>query len=154
VTEEHRIGLRRPAAEVGDRYELHASFEVDPFDLYGRHHEVERAEADVGVTRLTDGLHVDVRVSAAIRTTCDRTLEPTELDLEFGDSEFLPGSYSRELCVEDWTLDLRCYVARVLPSEVPMQVFSPGTQPVEPPAESGEIDPRWRGLDGLFASRR
>jgi uncharacterized metal-binding protein YceD (DUF177 family) len=149
---EYLIPLRRPGAEPGDHHELHASFEADPVELYGRHHEVEEAEADIGVTRLTDGLHVDLRVRTVIRTTCDRTLEPTELRLEFGDSEFLPGPTSRELCVEDWTLDLRRYTERALPSEVPMQVFCPGTRPVEPPGDEGQIDPRWRGLDGLFAS--
>jgi uncharacterized protein len=149
---EHLIPLRKPGAEPGDRHELHASFEVGPVGLYGRHHEVEEAEADVGVTRLTDGLHVDLRVRTVIRTTCDRTLEPTELRLEFGDSEFLPGPYNRELCVEDWTLNLTRYTERALPSEVPMQVFCPGTQSVEPARGEGEIDPRWRGLDGLFAS--
>lgn len=148
----HLIPLRRPGAQAGDRHELHASFDVSPFDLYGRHHEVEEAEADVGVTQLTDGLHVDLRVRVVIGTTCDRTLDPTELRLDFGDSEFLPGPNNRELCIEDYTLDVRCYAERVLPGEVPMQVFSPGTEPVRPSGDDEEIDPRWRGLDGLFAS--
>ena len=148
----HLIPLRRPGAQAGDRHELHASFDVSPLDLYGRHHEVEEAEADVGVTQLTDGLHVDLRVRVVIRTTCDRTLDPMELRLEFGDSEFLPGPNNRELCIEDYTLDVKCYAERVLPGEVPMQVFSPGTEPVRPANDGEEIDPRWRGLDGLFAS--
>jgi uncharacterized protein len=146
------IPLRRPGAGVGDRHELRADFGVEPFDLYGRHHEVTEARATVGVTRLSEGLHLDLKVSVVVRTTCDRTLEPTELQLEFGDSEFLPGPYNRELSVEDWTLDLRRYTERALPNEVPMQVFSPGTAPVEPVGGSDEIDPRWRGLGGLFAS--
>jgi uncharacterized metal-binding protein YceD (DUF177 family) len=146
------IPLRRPGAEVGDRYELHADFVVEPFDLYGRHHEITEAEADVGITRLSEGLHLDLHVCVAVRTTCDRTLEPTELRLEFGDSEFLPGQNNRELSVRDWMLDLRRYTERVLPTEVPMQVFCPGTQPVEPAGGGDEIDPRWRGLGGLFAS--
>ncbi len=146
------IPLRRPGAEVGDRHEEHASFGVEPFDLYGRHHDVTEAEADVGVTRLSEGLHLDLRVCVAVRTTCDRTLDPTELQLEFGDSEFLPGPYNRELCVEDWTLDLRRYTELALPNEVPMQVFCPGTEPVEPAGGSDDMDPRWRGLGGLFAS--
>jgi hypothetical protein len=87
-----------------------------------------------------------------VRTTCDRTLEPTELQLEFGDSEFLSGPNSRELSVQDWTLDLGRYTERALPNEVPMQVFCPGTVPVEPATAGDEIDPRWRGLGGLFAS--
>jgi hypothetical protein len=33
-----------------------------------------------------------------------------------------------------------------------MQVFCPGTEPVEPDSQEDEIDPRWRGLDDLFAS--
>ena len=85
------ISLRRPGADVGDRHELHADFDVEPFDLYGRHHEVTEAEADVGVTRLSEGLHLDLRVRVIVHTTCDRTLEPTELRLEFGDSEFRSG---------------------------------------------------------------
>src|SRR5215217_2731510 len=121
------IPLRRPGAEVGDTSEVHAEFSVAPFDLYGRHHEVTQAEADVGVTRLAEGLHLDVLIRATVLTTCDRTLEPTELDL---------GRYTQ----------------RALPNEVPMQVFSPGTEPVQPAGEGDEVDPRWRGLDGLFAS--
>ncbi|MEW6638815.1 MAG: hypothetical protein AB1425_18585, partial [Actinomycetota bacterium] len=115
-------------------------------------HEVEEAEASLGVTRVTEGLHLDVRVRAVVRTTCDRTLEPAELVVEFGDSELLSGPDDAELCVEDWAIDLRRYTARALPAEVPMQVFRPGTEPVGPEDASEEIDPRWRGLDDLFAS--
>ena len=65
-------------------------------------------------------------VRATVLTTCDRTLEPTELELEFGDSELLSGPDDPELSVEDWDLDLARYAGRALPNEVPMQVFSPG----------------------------
>jgi uncharacterized protein len=146
------IPLRRPGVEVGVRHEIRAAFGVEPFELYGRYHEIAQADATVGVTRLAEGLHLDLLVRAIARTTCDRTLEPTELRLEFGDSEFLSGPNSRELCVQDWTLDLGRYTERALPNEVPMQVFCPGTEPVEPATAGAEIDPRWRGLDGLFAS--
>ena len=44
----HLIPLRRPGAEVGDTHEVRAEFSAGPFDLYGRHHEVTKAEADVG----------------------------------------------------------------------------------------------------------
>ena len=147
------IPLRRPGAEVGDRDELHANFDVEPFDLYGRHHEVTDARADVGITRLSEGLHVELRVRVVLQTTCDRTLEPTELRLEFGDSEYVGGPNARELSVRDWTLDLGRYTSSALPSEVPMQVFSPGTEPVQTAGGDEEIDPRWRGLSGLFASK-
>ena len=146
------IPLRRPGAGVGDRHEVHADFGVEPFDLYGRHHEVTEAHSDVGVTRLSEGLHLDLRVRIVVRTTCDRTLDPTELQLEFGDSEFLSGPNNQEISVQDWTLDLGHYAERALPNEVPMQVFCPGTEPVEPVTTGEEIDPRWRGLGGLFAS--
>ena len=146
------IPLRRPGVEVGVRHEIRAAFVVEPFELYGRYHEIAQADATVGVTHLAEGLHLDLRVRAIVRTTCDRTLEPTELRLEFGDSEFLSGPNSRELCVQDWTLDLGRYTERALPNEVPMQVFCPGTEPVEPATAGAEIDPRWRALDGLFAS--
>ena len=149
----HLIPLRRPGAEVGDTHEARAEFSAGPFDLYGRHHEVTKAEADVAVTRLAEGLHLDVRVVATVLTTCDRTLGPTELELEFGDSELLSGPNDPEVSVQDWTLDLARYAERALPNEVPMQVFSPGTEPVHPEGEGDEVDPRWRGLEGLFASR-
>jgi uncharacterized protein len=149
----HLIPLRRPGAEVGDTYEVRAEFSAGPIDLYGRHHEVTKAEAEVGVTRLSEGLHLDVLVRATVLTACDRTLEPTELPLEFGDSEFLSGPNNVEMSVRDWTLDLARYTERALPNEVPMQVFSPGTEPVHPEGDGDEVDPRWRGLDGLFASR-
>ena len=148
----HVIPLRRPGAEAGDRHELNADFEVEPFDLYGRHHEVGQARAEIGVTRLTDGLHFDLRVRVVIETSCDRTLEPMELPLEFGESEFLPGPNNRELSVEDWTLNLRRYTEHALLNEMPMQVFCPGTERIEPEGDAVEIDPRWRGLDGIFAS--
>jgi len=146
------IPLRRPGAEVGDRHEVHAEFPVEAFDLYGRHHEVTRAEADVAVTRLAEGLHLDLRVRTDVQTTCDRTLEPTEVRLEFGDSEFLPGPDNPEISVEDWTLNLTRYAQRALPTEVPMQVFAPGSEPVQPESGGDEVDPRWRGLGGLFAA--
>src|SRR3712207_8953779 len=81
------IPLTRPGAEVGSRHETRETFEVEPFDLYGRQHEITEAEADVAVTRLSEGLHLNLRVRVVVHTTCDRTLEPTELQLEFGDSE-------------------------------------------------------------------
>lgn len=146
------ISLRRPGAEVGDRHELTESFEVEPFDLYGRKHEIESAEVKVYVTRLAEGLHLDLSVRVSLWTTCDRTLEPTELELEFGDSEFLPGPDNQEFSVEDWTLDVARYTAQALPSEVPMQVFAPGTEPVRDESGEEEVDPRWRGLDDIFAS--
>ncbi len=146
------IPLRRPGAEIGDRHEVHAEFPVQAFDLYGRHHEVTHAEADVAVTHLSEGLHLNLRVWTDVLTTCDRTLEPTEVRLEFGDSEFLPGPNNTEVSVEDWTLDLTRYTQRALPTEIPMQVFSLGTEPVQPEYEGDEVDPRWRGLDGLFAA--
>ncbi len=146
------ILLRRPGAEVWARHETHVVFGLEQFDLYGRHHEVSEAEADVGVTRLSEGVHLDLRVRVVVRTSCDRTLEPTELRIEFGESEFLPGPNNKELSVKDWTLDLTAYAQHALPSEVPMQVFRPGTEPVQPSGTENEIDPRWRSLGGLFAS--
>jgi uncharacterized protein len=146
------IPLRRPGAAVGARHETHATFEVEPFDLYGRHHEVTEAEADVAVTRLAEGLHLDLQVRVVVRTSCDRTLEPAELRLELGESEFLPGANNEDLSIQDWTLDLADYTSHALPSEVPMQVFCPGTEPVKPSGTEDEIDPRWRGLGVLFAS--
>jgi uncharacterized protein len=146
------IPLRRPGAQVGDRHEESAEFSVEPFDLYGRHHEVTGAEADIAVTRLSEGLHLDVLVRATVLTTCDRTLEPTELQLEFGDSELLFGPDDPDLSVQDWTLDLARYTQLALPAEVPMQVFSPGSEPVQSEDGHGEVDPRWRGLDDLNVS--
>ncbi|HEY6673720.1 MAG TPA: hypothetical protein VIZ59_02290 [Rubrobacteraceae bacterium] len=146
------IPLRRPGAEVGDRHEARAGFSVKPFDLYGRRHEVTKAEADITVTRLSEGLHLDVLIRATVSTTCDRTLEPTELELEFGDSELLSGPDDPELSVQNWTLDLARYSQRALPTEVPMQVFAPGSEPVEPEDDGDEVDPRWRGLHGLNVS--
>lgn len=146
------IPLRRPGAEVGDRRELRAGLDVESFDLYGRGHEVADAEARAIVTRLSEGLHLDLEVRATVRTTCDRTLEPVELRLVFGDSEFLSGPNSRELSVEDWAWNAVRYAERALPNELPMQVFSADTEPVEPEAGGDEIDPRWRGLDGLSVS--
>src|SRR4028119_1559618 len=126
---DNRIPLRKPGAEVGDRHEIHAEFGTDPIDLYGRLHEVTHAEADVAVTKVSDGLHLDVRVDAVLATTCDRTLEPVELKLSFRDSELLAGPDDEELAVEDWTLDLRRYAGRALPNESPLEGLTEGTEP-------------------------
>jgi uncharacterized protein len=146
------IPLRRPGAEVGVRHETHATFVVEPLDLYGRRHEVTGAEADVVVTPLSEGLHLDLSVRVVVLTSCDRTLEPTELVLQLGESEFLPGPNNEDLSIRDWEIDLQRYTEHALPSEVPIQVFAPGTEPMEPSGTEEEIDPRWRGLSGLFAT--
>ncbi len=132
--------------------ELSASFDLPPFDLYGRWHEVETADARVLMTRLAEGLHLDFKVTCKLTTSCDRTLEPTELEVAFGDSEFLSGPNDPELYVEDWEFNVSRYAREALPSEVPMQVFCPDTEPVEQDSQEDEIDPRWRGLGGLFVS--
>ena len=137
---------------VGDSRELSATFDLPTLDLYGRRHEVETAEARVRVTRLSEGLHLDFEVTCSLTTSCDRTLEPTELEVTFGDSEFLSGPNDSELYVEDWELNVSRYTREALPSEVPMQVFCPGTEPVETDSKEDEIDPRWRDLGDLFAS--
>ena len=148
------IFLRRPGAEVGEQREYHSTFEVEPFDLHGRHHEVTDAEAEVTVTRLSDGVHLDLEVRATVRTTCDRTLQPVELPMRFGDSEFVSRPDDEELAVKDWMLDVPGYARRALPTEIPMQVFAPGTEPVRPADEEEELDPRWSGLRGLFGTER
>ena len=147
-----KIKLKRPGMGIGDTRELLASFELPFFDLYGRQHEVSDAEARVRVTKLAEGLHLDFEVTCRVSTTCDRTLDPTELALSFGESEFLSGPNDPELYVEDWELNVARYAREALPSEIPMQVFCPGTKPVSPESEEDEIDPRWRGLDDLFVS--
>ena len=146
------IKLRRPGMGVGDSRELSASFDLQPFELYGRRHEVETAEARVRMTRLAEGLHLDFEVTCKLMTSCDRTLEPTALEVAFGDSEFLSGPNDPELYVEDWEFNVSRYAREALPSEVPMQVFCPGTESVEPDSQEGGIDPRWRDLGELFVS--
>ncbi len=146
------IKVKRPGLGVGDTNEQTASFDLPSFDLYGRHHEVTDAKTRVLVTQLAEGLHLDFEVVCKVSTTCDRTLEPLELALRFGESEFLAGPNESELYVEDWELNISRYAMEALPSEVPMQIFRPGTEPVKPESEGDEIDPRWRGLGDLFAS--
>jgi uncharacterized protein len=146
------INLKRPGMGIGDSRDLSASFDLPPFDLYGRRHEVTKAEARARVTRLAEGLHLDLEVTIYLTTSCDRTLEPTEFTLSFGESEFVSEANDPELYVEDWELNVSRYAREALPSEVPMQVFSPGTQPVKPESDGEGIDPRWQGLDELFTS--
>ncbi len=146
------IKVKRLGLGVGETHERTATFDLPSFDLYGRHHEVTNAETRVRVTQLAEGLFLDFEVVCKVSTTCDRTLEPLELALGFGESEFLVGPNDPELYVEDWELNVSRYAMEALPSEVPMQVFCPGTQPVKPESEGDGIDPRWRGLGNLFAS--
>ncbi len=145
-----KIKLKRPGMGVGDVRELSVRFSLPPFDLYGRHHEVTEAEARARVTKLADGLHLELKVECEVETSCDRTLEPTRLTLVLGESEFLPSPNDRELYVEDWEFDVARYAREALPSEIPMQVFCPGTKPVNPEPDAGGTDPRWRGLGDLF----
>ena len=145
------IKLKRPGMGIGDSRELTASFDLPSFELYGRRHDVSEAETRVCVTRLAEGLHLDLEVTCKLTTTCDRTLEPVNLVVEFGESEFLSGPNDPELYVEDWELNVSRYAREALPSEVPLQVFSPGTKPVRPESDESEIDPRWQGLSDLFA---
>ena len=147
-----RIPLRHPGAEVGDRREERLAIDVEPLDLYGRHHVVSQAEAKATVTRLYEGLHLDLEVTATVHTTCDRTLEPTAFRVTFGESEFLMGRNDRELAVEDYEWYPARYATRAMPSEIPMQVFAEGTEPVSSSDGEDDIDPRWRDLGGLFAS--
>src|SRR5215207_5378264 len=146
------IKLKRPGMGVGDTRELSASFDLPSFDLYGRRHEVKAAEARVRVTRLAEGLHLDFEVVCDVATTCDRTLEPVDITLAYGESEFLSGPNDAELYVEDWELNVARYAEEALPSEIPMQVFCPGTKLVNQADKDDEIDPRWRGLADLFAA--
>ena len=149
---DHTILLKCPGVEIGERREYNRSFEVEPFFLYGREHEVREATAIVGATRLTEGIHLDLSVTVELMTSCDRTLEPVELHLDFEDSELVERADDQELSIQDWTLDLTRYTERALPAEIPMKVCAPGTEFVNPEKEDDEVDPRWRGLDGLFAS--
>lgn len=146
------INLWRPDLEIADKDEVEASYPVEPFELYGRGHEVTSALARVGITRLQDGVHLDLEVRCEVETTCDRTLEPVTVSFAFGDSEFLSGPAEPELSIEDWVLDVAEYTREALPAEVPLQVFASGTEAVEPGTNEDAIDPRWRGLDGIFAS--
>ena len=148
----HKIPLRHPGAEVGDRREEHLAFDIESFDLYGRHHEVTDAEATATITRLFEGLHLDLEVRATVHTTCDRTLEPTAFEVTFGESEFLRGRNDRELAIEDYEWYPAPYARRALPSEIPMQVFAEGTEPVRTGNDEDDIDPRWRDLGGPFAA--
>lgn len=149
---DHTVLLKRPGVGIGERREYDRSFELEPFYLYGREHEVSEARATVGATRLTEGIHLDLAVGVTLTTSCDRTLEPVELHLEFEDSELVESADDEELSVQDWTLDLARYTGRALPAEIPMKVCAPGTEVVNPEDEEDDVDPRWRGLDGLFAS--
>ena len=146
------IKLKRPGMGIGDSRELSTSFDLPAFHLYGRRHEVTEVEARVQVTRLAEGMHLDLDVTCEVRTTCDRTLEPTEFTLRFGESEFLSGSNEPGLYVEDWELNVARYAEEALPSEIPMQVFCLGTKPIEQESGSDDIDPRWRSLSDLFTT--
>lgn len=147
-----KIPLRHPGAEVGDRHERRLSIDVEPFDLYGRHHEVTDAEARATVTRLFEGLHLEVEVRATVHTTCDRTLDPAVFEVTVAESEFLRGPNDRELCIEDYHWYPARFALHALPSEIPMQVFAEGTEPVRTGSDEEEVDPRWQGLGGLFAA--
>ena len=146
------VNLWRPDLDIADKDEIEASYPVDPFELYGRSHEITSAEAHVGITRLQEGVYLDLAVRCEVQTTCDRTLEPVTLSLAFDDSELLSRPDEPELGVEDWVLNLPEYTRESLPAEVPMQVFAPGSEAVDESPGEEEIDPRWSGLDGLFAS--
>ena len=146
------ITLKRPGKGIGGSREFSVPLDLAPFDLYGRRHEVKSAEARIRITSLAEGLHLDLEVACDVATTCDRTLQPTELALRFGESAFLSGPNDPELYVEDWELNITRYTREALPSEIPMQVFCPGTKPVNRVSKDEEIDPPWRNLGDFFAA--
>lgn len=146
------IFLQSPDAEVGERREYTAEASIASFDLHGRRHEVKEAHVNIAATKLAEGFHLAIAARVIVKTTCDRTIEDIELPMEFGDSELLSGPDDEELAVREWEFDPKAYIEKALPTEVPMQVFAPGTERVEPPDDNNEIDSRWKGLDGLFAS--
>ncbi|WP_119067929.1 YceD family protein [Rubrobacter indicoceani] len=146
------VFLKRPDAEIGDRQEHRVELGLEPFDLHGRHHEVSSAAVEIAVTRLTDGIHLDLDFDVSVKTTCDRTLDDVTLAVGFTESEFIEKPDDDELAVVDWTFDPKLYAERAIPSEVPMQVFSEGSEPVGVEPEEKQIDARWKGLDDLFAS--
>ena len=146
------VNFKQLNLEIAEKREVEAEYEVEDFDLYGRHHEVRDARAVVGVTRVSEGLHLELDVTCTIDTSCDRTLEPVEVVVGFSETEFLSGPDSEEVSVENWVLNVRRYTERALPAEVPLQVFCSGTAPVRPESREGEKDPRWKALDDLFAS--
>ena len=147
-----KVNLKQLNLEIAEKREVEAEFDVEPFDLYGRHHEVRDARAVIGVTRVSEGLHLELDVSCTIDTSCDRTLEPVDVVVDFSETEFLTGPNNAEISVWDWIFNARSYTERMLPAEVPLQVFCSGTTPVRSETGEGEIDPRWKALDGLFAS--
>ncbi|MGI8650215.1 MAG: hypothetical protein ACR2KW_07535, partial [Rubrobacter sp.] len=98
------VFLKRPDAEIGELKEYRVELELDPFDLHGRHHEVSFATAQIAVTRLTDGFHLDLDFDVAVKTMCDRTLDDVTIPLNFSDSEFLQTPDDDELAVTDWNL--------------------------------------------------
>lgn len=146
------ISLRRPDAAVGDLWKLETGFEVDAFELYGRPHAVSNAMAEIDVIRLAQGVHLDLKVKCQVETLCDRTLEPVQLQLEFGDSELISGLANSEMCVSGWELDLTCYTRMALLTEIPMQVFTSDSDALLQKREADRVDSRWQGLEGLFAS--
>lgn len=148
----NELSIKRPKSTAGDVQEVETEFDVEPFELYGRRHEIADAQAKAVLTRLSEGVHLDLEVDCRLWTTCDRTLQPTEIELKLFESELVSSPSNRELCIEDWVMDLGRYTGKALPSEVPMQVFAPGTEPLRSGPDEGEIDPRWRALDDLFAS--
>lgn len=146
------VNLKQLNLDIAEKREVEAEFDVEPFELYGRHHEVRDARAVVGVTRVSEGLHLELDVSCTLDTSCDRTLEPADVVVNFSETEFLTGPDNTEISVQDWVFNARRYAEQALPAEVPLQVFCAGTEPVQPQKGDGEKDPRWKALDGLFAS--
>lgn len=125
------VNLWRPDLEIADKDEIEVEYPVESFVLYGRDHEVKSAEARLGLTRLQDGVHLDIEARCEVETTCDRTLDPVTLSITLSDSELVSGSSEPELAIEDWKLNLPRYTRESLPAEVPMQVFAPGSEAVD-----------------------
>jgi uncharacterized protein len=163
------LDLRTLRIRSGEQVEQRRSVELEPYDLGGQRYEPRPAdpEADLTVTRTTDGLVLELDLETRLAGPCFRCLTGTEIALRVRGREYQAARGAEEdeelrtPYVEDDKLDVsrwaRDAVALALPEKILCREDCAGLCAVcgrdlnaEPHThEETAADPRWGALAEL-----
>jgi len=163
------LDLRRLRIRPGEQHRERRAVELEPYDLGGQRYEPHPPgpEADLTLTRTTDGLVLELELDARLAGPCFRCLKETEIGLRVRGREYQAGRGAaddeelRTPYVEDDTLDVsrwaRDAIALGLPDQILCRSDCAGLCPVcgkdlnaEPHEHADvELDPRWSALEDL-----
>ena len=163
------LDLRRLRIRPGEQHEERRPVELEAYELGGQRYEPRPAdpEADLTLTRTTDGLVLELDLEARLAGPCCRCLADTEVALRVRGREYQAGRGGEEddelrtPYVEDDRLDVsrwaRDAIALALPAKILCREDCAGLCAVcgrdlndEPHThEEAAVDPRWGALAEL-----